>query len=932
MHSLHSTALKLSITAAILAAIGLAPAFAAEEGCSSCDKKVTFSGDFTHRGNYATDAVQGAPPGTESYYRDGIFGSSFTATISGVPDGKYTITVGVLESDLDATNIGQRVFDISAGDQVLAKDLDIIKAAGGPNKVYSVSGTVDHRDDMISGPIVLTFRATVGTAKLNTLEVKDTATGTILISLHTGDLVNQADLAALRIPQVAGPVLWTDPSQPRALRVKDLISRMNLSEKVHQMGNTAPSIHRVGLDLPAYNYWSEALHGVANTSGVTVFPQAIANGATFDPDLIKIMGHDIGIEGRAENNQARAANNGDSPSWHGLNFWSPNVNIFRDPRWGRGQETYGEDTFLTSRMGVAFVLGMQGDDPKYTLALACAKHFAVHSGPESLRHVIDVHPSERDLYETYLPHFEAVVREGHVGAVMSAYNAVNGMAAPASDLLLVDNLRNRWGFDGQVVSDCGAIGDVSRNHHNAQTSAQGAAISVIAGTDLCCGSEYNSLLDAFSQNLITIAQIDTALTRVLDCRFKLGLFDPPAMNPYLRITMAENNTPEHRQVALKLAREALVLLKNDGTLPLDRSKTKKIAVFGENATAQSMLYGNYNGTPSSAVTILRGIRAIAGTDVEVLNAQGCPLVLGGGGGGGGRGGRGGGAATPARTPEELRAEALSIASNADVLIYVGGINSSLEGEEGNARGGGGIDGFNNGDRTKIELPQVQEEFVQALYATKKPVIMINCSGSPMALPWEDDHLPAIIQAWYPGEEGGTAVGEVLFGDVNPSGRLPLTFYRGTEGLPAFTNYSMENRTYRYYTGKPLYAFGHGLSYTKFEYSSPSLSSKSVKAGDTITVKFNVSNTGKRDGDEVAQVYFAHVKSSVSQPIKALCAFKRVNVPAGKSAEVSLDIPIERLRYWDDTKHDYTVEAGNYRLMIGPASDKVEQNVEFSVVR
>ena len=308
----------------------------------------------------------------------------------------------------------------------------------------------------------------MGTAKLNTLEVKDPATGTTLISLHTADLVNQADLAALRIPQVAGPVLWMDPSQPRALRVKDLISRMSLSEKVHQMGNTAPSIHRAGLDLPAYNYWSEALHGVANTSGVTVFPQAIANGATFDTDLVKIMGHDIGIEGRAKNNEARARNNGDSPSWNGLNFWSPNVNIFRDPRWGRGQETYGEDTFLTSRMGVAFVLGLQGDDSKYTLALACAKHFAVHSGPESLRHVIDVHPSERDLYETYLPHFEAVVREAHVGAVMSAYNAVDGMAAPASALLLVDNLRNRWGFDGQVVSDCGAIGDVSRNHHNAR--------------------------------------------------------------------------------------------------------------------------------------------------------------------------------------------------------------------------------------------------------------------------------------------------------------------------------------------------------------------------------------------------------------------------------------------------------------------------------
>ncbi len=363
-------------------------------------------------------------------------------------------------------------------------------------------------------------------AKMNTLEVKDAATGTSMIFVRTGDLVDQSDAFARQIPQVSGPVVWLEPSQPRASRVKDLISRMSLAEKVRQMGNTAPAIHRAGLDLPAYDYWSEALHGVANSGTATVFPQAIGNGATWDPVTVKAMGHVIGVEGRAKNNAARARRNGDSTRFGGLNFWSPNINIFRDPRWGRGQETYGEDTFLTSRMGVAFIQGLQGDDPNYVLALACAKHYAVHSGPEALRHVFDVHPSERDLYETYLPQFEAAVREGHVGAVMSAYNAVDGEPVPSSTFLLTDILRKRWGFDGQVVSDCDAVGDIWRNHHTVQTAAEAAARAVKGGTDLCCGQTYNNLLAAVGSNYITVAEVDTALGRVLDSRFKLGLFDP----------------------------------------------------------------------------------------------------------------------------------------------------------------------------------------------------------------------------------------------------------------------------------------------------------------------------------------------------------------------------------------------------------------------
>ena len=920
-------------TAALMGSWLFAPvAFGAEESCSSCDRKVSFSGDFAHRRVSGRIALAGAPAGLEDYFREGIYGANFTATLSGLPEGRYIITVGVVEeAGYGTPNAGERVFDIAAGDQSLAKAVTVNAGEGGTNKIQLVTGTVQHQADMIAGPLEISFRATTGVAGLNTLEVKDAATGTSLIYLHASDLVENADAAANAIPQLTGPVLWLDPMQPRAVRVKDLISRMSLAEKVRQMGNTAPAIHRTGLDLPGYDYWSEALHGVAGgTRGVTVFPQAIANGATFDPALVKQMGGIIGIEGRAKNNYNREQRNGNSPRFGGLNFWSPNINLFRDPRWGRGQETYGEDDFLLGRMGVAFILGLQGDDPKYTLALACAKHYAVHSGPESLRHVINIDPSERDFYEDYLPHFEAAVREGHVGAIMSAYNAVYGVPAPASKLLLTDILRTRWGFDGQVVSDCDAVGDIWRNHHYAPTAAQAAADALKAGNDLCCGQTFNSLIYSVRSNLVTMADIDVSLGRILESRFKLGLFDPTNMNPFLLIGTNQLDTAANRQVALQLARESVVLLKNSGVLPLDRTKVKRIAVFGANATDQAMLYGNYNGIPTHATPILDGIRAQAGPGVEVTYAQGCPLVVrtGGGGGGGGRGL--GAAAAPARPLPELRAEALSNAANADILIYVGGINSQLEGEEGNARGAGGLDGFNNGDRTRIELPAVQEEFVQALAATGKPLIMVNCSGSAMALPWEAANLPAIVQAWYPGEEGGRAVGEILFGDVNPSGRLPVTFYKSTTDLPVFTNYSMANRTYRYFEGKPLWAFGYGLSYTKFNYGGGELESSKVAANGMAKVIFTVQNSGKVDGDEVAQVYFRHVNSAVPQPKEALCGFVRVHLNAGQTARIAIDIPAERLRYWDTGKQQYVVEPGKYEFLVGAASDDIRLKVPMTI--
>ena len=905
-------------------------AAAADETCASCDKKITLSGEFAHQNAPGAAVPEGAPPGREGAFRESVTGSNFTATISGLPEGKYSVIIGEIEVDRNITASGERVFDITAGDQALARNLDIIAAAGGYGRVCFITNQVEHADDSIRGPLVLTFTAHTGLAKFNSIEIKDSL-GSSVYYVTPADLVSVESIGQATVPTVAGPELWKDPGQPRAVRVNDLLSRMSMSEKIRQMGNNTPQIRRLG--IPAYNFWSEALHGVARVGVATVFPQAIANGATWDPVKLKQVGHVIGIEARAKFNDMSLR----SPNQTrlGLTFWSPNINIYRDPRWGRGQETYGEDTFLTSRMGVAFIEGMQGDDPRYTLAMACAKHYAVHSGPEGLRHMFDAVPPERDFYETYLPHFEAAVREAHVGAVMGAYNAVYGEPACSSDLLLQTLLRKDWGFDGHVVSDCDAIGDIWRNHHTVNSAAAAAARAVIAGCDLCCGQTYNSLSAALVSNLITVKQVDVALGHLLDARFRLGLFDPSNLVPYAQIPLSENDTPAHRQLALDMARESLVLLKNDGLLPLNREKLKRVAVIGANAWDTNMLFGNYNGTPSSALTIYEGIKLLAGTNVEVTYNYGCPLVIrspargGRGPGARGFGGRGFSPAPGSTLPaEEAARSALSNASQADVVIYVGGINAQLEGEQGTQAGAAD---FSQGDRTRIELPQVQQDLIEALYATGKPLIMVNCSGGAMAIPWETEHLPAILQAWYPGEEGGRAVGEVVFGDVSPSGRLPVTFYRSTYDLPDFTNYSMANRTYRYFTGLPLFAFGHGLSYTRFDYSRPSLASKQVNAGDTMKVTFTLTNRGQRDGDEVAQVYFRHINSAVPQPQEALCAFGRVHIPQGKTARVSLDIPVERFRYWDTTKENYTVEAGNYELMIGAASDDIRQRVPFTVV-
>jgi beta-glucosidase len=884
-------------------------AFAADEICASCGQKVSISGDFAHWKDNASVTIEGAADNAAAF-REEINGKNFTVSIAHLPAGKYTVVIGEVETLASAP--GERLFDVTSGNVTLATNFDIVAVGGGARKVCYITGVVEHDDDSIKGPLTVAFQARENTAKFNTFEVKD-ASGASVVAFNASELAEPFTDAAMRIPEINEPPIWKDPSQPLPARENDLIRRMSLAEKVAQLQNGAPGIPRIG--LPAYNYWNEALHGVANNGIATVFPEPVGMASTWNPELLHHEGHVVGLEGRAKFNNYISKHNGDAKWWTGLTFWTPNINIFRDPRWGRGQETYGEDPYLTGTISVEFIKGIQGDDPNYMLAMACAKHYAVHSGPEADRHRFDATPSERDLYETYLPQFEMAVREGHVGGVMGAYNAVNGVPVCASSFLLTDLLRKQWGFEGYVVSDCGAIGDIwgRQEHHYVDTPEEAAADAVKTGCDLCCGGDYNALVRAVQQGLITEKEIDQALYYTLWTRFRLGLFDPAEKVPYSKITIKDNDTPEHRQLALEIARQSLVLLKNDGILPLDRSKIKRIAVIGPNGNSTTMLHGNYNGTASHPISILSGIKQLAGTKIEVTFAQGCPITT--------KTDRGIAAWSrqdndTTRPLSELNAEVLSNATNADLIIYVGGITPAQEGEM-----------F---DRDSIELPEVQEKLVQALHATGKPVVMVNCSGSAIALPWEAEHLPAILQAWYPGEEGGRGVGEVLFGDVNPSGHLPLTFYRATADLPSFTDYSMSNRTYRYFSGTPLFAFGHGLSYTKFDFKSGKLGSKKIPTDGMAKVTFTLKNTGKRDGDEVAQVYFRHVNSAVPQPKLALCGFTRVHLKHGESSLVTVEVPAQRLRYWDTQKKQYVVEPGDYEFLIGAASDDIQLKLPMTI--
>jgi beta-glucosidase len=839
------------------------------------------------------------------------------------------------------------------------------------------------------------------------------------------------------IAQDSANVPYMNPQLSPEQRATDLVHRMTLAEKASQMQNNSAAVPR--LKIPAYQWWSEALHGVIN-EGVTEYPEPVGLAATFDAPAIHRMAAQIGIEGRIKHVQN--AREGHTGIMGGLDFWSPNLNIFRDPRWGRGQETYGEDPFLTAQMGVAYVTGLQGDDPKYYLAIATPKHFAVHSGPEPTRHFADVDVSKHDEVDTYEPAFRAAVVEGKAGSVMCAYNAINGEPACASQYLLQDQLRGKWGFQGYVVSDCDAVRDVAANHRYRPTQAQGAAISVLRGMDNECvtfTSRFGdpvekAYIDAVQQGYLPESALDTALIRLFTARIKLGMFDPPEMVPYAAIDEKELDSAAHRIQARKLANESMVLLKNDGLLPL-KPEIRRIAVVGPLADQTRPLIGNYAGQPTHIVSIMDGLKAefpkaaitfVPGTQFLSIDGTPVPAVLlttaegkpglnanynegvrGGPGaaansapivsrtepnvnltkdhlpaevagkktfgvrwsgfltpnesgdfllgircqgfgrvtvdskqiatarGGGGESVSGVGrvhlekgrkvaleisyGSRDGRAQAELiwtkannapSPEAVAAAKNADVVIAIVGITSQLEGEEMPVS----EPGFLGGDRTSIDLPQPEEDLVEAVAATGKPVAVVLINGSALAVNWINQHANAIVEAWYPGEEGGAAVAETLSGRNNPAGRLPVTFYTGVDQLPNFEDYGMANRTYRYFNGKPLYPFGYGLSYTKFSYSNLSIPNSAVAAGQPLGADVTVTNTGKAAGDEVVQLYlkFPQVKGA---PRVALRGFQRIHLEPGASQQVHFDLKPRDLGMATEDG-DPIIAEGDYAISIG----------------
>src|ERR1700690_1792985 len=838
--------------------------------------------------------------------------------------------------------------------------------------------------------------------------------------------------------QSAAPVAPADapylnPALPIEQRVDDLVSRMTLREKASQLANQARAIPR--LQVPAYDWWSEALHGVARNGTATVFPEPIGLAATFDAPLIHDMAVVIGTEARAKHNQAIRA--GHSAIMEGLDFWSPNINIFRDPRWGRGQETYGEDPFLTGRMGVAFVTGLQGDNPKYFRVISTPKHFAVHSGPEPSRHMINVEVSKHDMEDTYLPAFRAAVTEGKAESVMCAYNRVNPEPACANTFLLKDQLRGAWKFNGYVVSDCDAIVDIFQGHKFVKSQAEGAAAAIQTGMDNECADfftitkddhDYKPFVDAVKQGLLTEADLDTSLRRLFTARMRLGMFDPPEMVPYARTPASAIDSAPHRELALKTARESMVLLKNDGVLPLAPS-VKKILVVGPLAESTQVLHGNYSGTASHAVTTLEGIRKqFSGTQVSFVPGTNFlrehPVVptsaLSTDDGKPGLKGeyfsgemtgtpqvtrvdplvdlqtfvfihdaqalpapegmkdfsvRWSGFLTPAesgsyeiglsgsnermwldgklivddpvlhdpnvqtttvaltkghRYPVKIEflkgafsiklvwrpagkdplVEATAAARDADVVVAVVGITSRLEGEEMKVE----VPGFKGGDRTSLNLPAEEEALLGALKGTGKPLVVVLMNGSALAVNWANDRANAILEAWYSGEEGGTAIAQTLAGLNNPAGRLSVTFYKGVEQLPEFEDYAMKNRTYRYFTSTPLYPFGFGLSYSKFEYSNLKLSSSELDAGNSLTVDVDVKNASSRAGDEVVELYVSFPKLP-GVPLRALRGFTRVHLGAGESRQVKLTLSPRDLSYVNEAG-DRMIAAGDYVITAG----------------
>ncbi len=682
---------------------------------------------------------------------------------------------------------------------------------------------------------------------------------------------------------------YLDASLPMERRVDDLIGRMTLPEKVSQMLNECRAIPRLG--MPAYNFWSEGLHGVVGNGRATVFPQAIGLAATWDAPLLFRVATAISDEGRAKY-QAALQRQGYTSQLQGLTFWSPNINIFRDPRWGRGQETYGEDPYLTGELGVAFVRGMQGDDPKYLKTAACAKHFAVHSGPESERHVFDARVSKRDLNDTYLPAFKRLVEGAQVEAVMGAYNRVNGEPACASQTLLVDKLRGEWQFKGHVVSDCWALTDIHARHKLAADAVEAAAMALLAGCDISCGVTYDKLEEAIQRGLVTEADVDTALRRTLLTRFKLGIFDPPERVPYASIPQSVICSPKHRRLARQAARESIVLLKNRANFLPIHPEVKSISIVGPNAASIEALLGTYHGFNNSLSTLMEGILGRAPEGVRVGYRMGVPLNQAG-----------------VNPLDWTTADAAA----SDLVIACMGYSPLLESEEGDA-----ILSEHSGDRADISLPPAQVDFVKKLAMAGARVVLVLCGGGAIALGELEEMVEAVVMVWYPGQAGGQALADVLFGDVSPSGKLPVTFPKSIDQLPPFEDYRMENRTYRYSTAEPLYPFGFGLSYTRFEFSELIMRSDRITAGQALRFNVTLKNAGRMDADEVVQVYLSDLQASAPVPIHKLVGFRRVHVKAGQTRRLRFSLPPEAMQFVDE-KGEQRLEPGEFRLTVGSCS-------------
>ncbi len=681
--------------------------------------------------------------------------------------------------------------------------------------------------------------------------------------------------------------LYLDHQQPTAARVADLVARMTLAEKLEQLLFNAPAIPH--LNIPAYNWWGEALHGIARNGRATVFPQAIGMAATWNPDLIEQVASAIGDEGRAKYH-ATLRRYGETGHYQGLTFWSPNVNIFRDPRWGRGQETWGEDPHLTGEMGTAFVRGLQGDDPHYLKAAACAKHYAVHSGPENKRHEFDAHVSLRDLYTTYLPAFKKLVTEAKVEAVMGAYNRTNGEACCASQLLLVDILRGEWGFDGHVVSDCWALNDLHTTHGVTADAAASAALAIQCGCDLECGQTFAHLGEALQRGLISEDDIDRAVTRIYTTRFKLGMFDPQEQVPFASIPESVINSDAHRRLAYTAALESMVLLKNDNAI-LPLRNLRSLYVIGPTAANAEVLMGNYYGLSESLTTLVEGIVAATPEGVRLEYRPGTLLL---------------------HAPASLSPWTTMDASRSDVVIACMGLSPQMEGEEGDA-----IESPVDGDRIEIGLPAVQADYLRLLKQNGSRLVLVLTGGSAIALDDIADLADAILFVWYPGQEGGRAVADILFGNAAPGGKLPVTFPRSLDQLPPFEEYAMTERTYRYATAEPQFPFGFGLSYTRFAYDAIEAPA-TIAAGDALPVHVSLSNAGAVDAEEVVQLYLSPAEPAPGDPLYTLVGFRRLALPAGTTETIVFTLSPDLLATVDEGGHS-AIRPGAYRLTAGGSS-------------